>query len=186
KVLPPSLFEEIVSFHMSKTEPKQNKLVPRYKKIHVDSMIIKPRHVAVLINWIERKDPNTRIPKDQYKVNLIYRKSRDGSDISTIRSQCSGQGACILIIKTTENETIIGGYNPNGDGGDLKNFKISRVQSSGNAMYESRSQNIALNFGNSDLVINNNAGSCNQGYYESTILDSNNFTIEEMEIFKIN
>ncbi|CAI2195324.1 12137_t:CDS:1, partial [Funneliformis geosporum] len=63
---------------------------------------------------------------------------------------------------------------------------ISRVQSSGNAMYESRYQNFALNFGNSDLVINNNAGSCNQCYYESTILDTNNFTIEEMEIFRTN
>ncbi|CAI2174575.1 4592_t:CDS:2 [Funneliformis geosporum] len=168
---------------MSNIEPKQNKLVPRYKKIPVDSMIIKPRHAAVLANWIQRKDTNAIIPKDKYKFTLIYRQSRDGSDINTMRNKCNGQGACILIIKTKENTTIIGGYNPNGNGMNLKNFKISRVKNSGCAMYESYYQNTALNFGNSDLVINNNSGTCNKSQYESNILETKSFNIEEMEIF---
>jgi hypothetical protein len=33
------------------------------------------------------------------------------------------------------------------------------------------------------LVINDNNGTCHQSYYESSILDTNNFSIEEMEIF---
>ncbi|CAG8534601.1 3513_t:CDS:2 [Funneliformis mosseae] len=71
-----------------------------------------------------------------------------------------------------------------GDGKDLKNYKISRVKNSSYAMYESHYQNTALNFGNSDLVINNNVGTCNQSQYASNILDLNSFTIEEMEIFR--
>ena len=51
-------------------------------------------------------------------------------------------------------------------------------------MYESNYYNMVLNFGNSDLVINNNTGICNRCYYENNILDVNNFTIEEMEIFR--
>ncbi|CAI2178580.1 9929_t:CDS:2 [Funneliformis geosporum] len=236
KVLPRALFEDIVSFHMSNTESKQYKLFPRYKKIPNDSMIIKPKHAVVLTNWIQRKDANARIPRDKkYNYDLIYRGSRDGHDINTIRSMCNGQGACVLIIRTKENKTIIGGYNPFGwnynqnqgyrnddydgyyeeyeyndydgngyyldqndywhntsasfifslgDGNDLNNFKISQVMYSNYAIYESNYQNLPLNFGNSDLVINENAGTCNQAQYESKILDTNSFTIEEMEIFR--
>ncbi|CAG8439943.1 7025_t:CDS:2 [Funneliformis mosseae] len=242
KVIPKSLFEDIVSFHMSNTESTQNKLAPRYNKIPIDSMIIKPKHAAILANWIQRKDSNARIPKDiDFTFNLIYRGSRDGYDINNIRSMCNGQGACILFIKIEENETLIGGYNPIGwkyndiniyhrvkgrrgalgrsvafsrfrgfrhrsrfdnslnnywantidsfifslgDGNNLKNFKISRVVNSKSAIYESNYQNIPLNFGNSDLVVNGNVGTCNQARYESQILDTNSFTIEEMEIFR--
>ncbi|CAI2166794.1 19740_t:CDS:2 [Funneliformis geosporum] len=243
KVLPKALFKEIFSFHMLNTEPNQTKSVPRYKKISVDSMIINSKHAAILTNWIQRKDPDAIIPIDsKYYFNLIYRGSRDGFDINTIRSKCNGRGPCILIIKTKENGTIIGGYNPLvfiifilvilvvliiviyggdsycdncgrpyknygygepqtysysyywavttesfifslGNGNDLKNLTISRVVNGNNAIYEANYQNMALNFGNSDLVINNDSGTCNQDQYESKILDINSFTIEEMEIF---
>ena len=214
KVLPETLFEDIVSFYLANTQPNQNKLPPRYGKIPVDSIIIKPKHAAILTNWIQRKDANTKIPKDsKYNFNLIYRGSRDDYNINTIRNKCHGQGACILIIKIKDIETIIGGYNPLswnnyaqnqsryyrndywvnntesfifslGDGKDSKNFKISRISNSSYAMYESNYYNMVLNFGYSDLVINNDTGTCNQKHYESSILDIKNFTIEEMEIFR--
>ncbi|CAG8675640.1 2125_t:CDS:2 [Funneliformis mosseae] len=238
KVLPQSLFEDIVSFHKSNnTEPMQNRLVPRYQKIPIDSMIIKPKHAVTLANWIQRKDANARIPiENKFKFNLIYRGSRDGFDTNAIRSHGNGHEECILVIKIEENETIIGGYNPIGwnynvvqnnffgggrrgrqrssqgrrfdkgfslnmiledywvntadcfifslgDGNDLNNFKISRVVNNNYAMYESYYQNMPINFGNSDLVINDDAGTCNQAYYESNILDTSNFAIEEMEVF---
>ncbi|RIA93813.1 hypothetical protein C1645_818898 [Glomus cerebriforme] len=184
-------------------------------------MIIKPKHAIILAKWTQRKETNARISKDEYNFNLTYRGSRDGFNISTMRSKCNGQGACILVIKIKENGTIIGGYNPLGwsyrnnnngynngygynynqyywgnttesfifslgDGKDLKKFKISRVTSPSNATYDLNYNNInmTLNFGNSDLVINGTNGSCNQSHYESSILDVNNFSIEEMEIFK--
>ncbi|CAG8608445.1 16088_t:CDS:2 [Funneliformis mosseae] len=79
------------------------------------------------------------------------------------------------------SETFIFSF---GDGNDWKNFKISRVVDESNAIYESNYRNIPLNFGNSDLVIKDDTGYCNQTYYESQILDSNDFIIEEMEIFR--
>ncbi|CAI2180425.1 9261_t:CDS:2 [Funneliformis geosporum] len=233
KLLPQTLFEDIVSFHMSNTEPKLNKLDPRSKKVPIDSMIIKPKHAATLINWIQRKDANARIPiNNKYKFNLIYRGSMDGFGTNDIRSKCDGHEACILVIKVKENDTIIGGYNPIGwnynsntffvkgrktsrkghrldrafsinsiiedywvnttesfiyslgDGNDLNNFKISRVINNNYAIYESYHQHIPINFGYSDLVINGNvAGTCKKAYYESCILDTCHFTIEEMEVF---
>ncbi|CAG8560376.1 16411_t:CDS:1 [Funneliformis mosseae] len=199
---------------MVNTIPKQYALASRHGNITVNSLIIKPKHASILVNWIQRNNSNTRIPKDsKYNFKLIHRGSRDGYDIKTVRRRCVRKGACIVIIKSKENNTIIGGYNPLGwhycdpqlpyhivkyywssttesfifslgDGKDLNNVKISRVVNSDNAIYEVDHENIPLNFGNSDLVINNNAGTCNQAHYECSILDTNNFTIEEMEIFK--
>jgi len=64
---------------------------------------------------------------------------------------------------------------------NLKKIKISRVINKANAMYEN---NYTLNFGNSDLVIDGANGSCSQCNYESNILNTNNFSIKEMEIFR--
>ncbi|CAG8716710.1 995_t:CDS:2 [Funneliformis mosseae] len=191
KVLPEALFEDIVSFYMTNTIPNQHILTPRHGK--------------------SPKEFIARNPKDvKYNFNLIYRGSRDGYDTNIMRNKCDGQGACILIIKTNMDETIIGVYDPLGwsincsswgqadcwsnttesflfslgNGKDLKNFKISRVVNSNYAIYENIFHYLPLSFGDRDLVINNNAGTCNRTYYESSILDTNNFTIEEMEIHK--
>ena len=66
---------------------------------------------------------------------------------------------------------------------NMKDVKISRVTNANCAIYESSYNDFTLNFGNSDLVINNQTGTCNQTNYESNILNSNTFSIEEMEIF---
>ncbi|CAI2166020.1 9931_t:CDS:1 [Funneliformis geosporum] len=202
---------------MSNIGPKQNKLSPRNGKIAVNSLIIKPKRAAILVNWIQKKGYKESIPIDsKYKLYNIYRGSRDGYDINTIRNKCDGLGACILVIKTKE-KSIIGGYNPLGwksisiqhkigkpsywaetsesfiysfSENDWDNLKISRVANKNKAIYESTYQHLPLNFGNSDLVININeddhkSGTCKLNYYESEILDTNNFTIEEMEIFRL-
>jgi hypothetical protein len=221
-LLPEALFEDIVSFYFAGTQPENNMLPPRNGKLPIDSIIIKSKHAAILANWTQRNDANARIPKDKYNFDLIYRGSRDGFGINTMRNNCNGQGECIVVIKIRENGTIIGGYNPLGwnyydddsssdddyrhrrrrrnnqnywknttesfifslgDGKDLKKFKISRVTNESYAIYEPNHTNTALNFGNSDLVIKGTNGTCDLSYYESNILDTNNFSIEEMEIF---
>ncbi|EXX57433.1 BTB/POZ protein [Rhizophagus irregularis DAOM 181602=DAOM 197198] len=202
RVLPEALFENIISFYFADVQP-ENKLPPRYGKLPVDSIIIKPKHAAILANWTQRKDTNAKILENRYTFNLVYRGSRDGFDIETMRNNCNDQGATILVIKVEENGFIIGGYNPLGwnygnyygegwkyatesfifslgDGKDSKKFKISRVTDENYALYET---NYSLDFGNSDLIINGTNGTCYQCYYESNILDTNNFSIEEMEIF---
>ncbi|GBB98060.1 hypothetical protein RclHR1_03130001 [Rhizophagus clarus] len=271
RILPETLFEDIISLYLTDTQPEKNTLPPRCGKITIDSAIIKLKHAIILAKWTQRKDANSKIQNGKYCFNRVYRGSRDGFDINTMRSKCNGQGACIVVIKVKENGAIIGGYNPLGwtyynntvnnglhnnvnnnnsrynahynkknnyraslspqpintfmssncmfgtpqnqlfaqntahnnnnnnqnywrnttesfifsldDGEELKKFKISRVTNNDYAIYESNHMNIALNFGNSDMVINGTNGSCNRSYYESDILDTNHFSIEEMEIF---
>jgi hypothetical protein len=223
ELLPKTLCEDILSFHMAGTRPRQYKLPPRFGKIIINSKIINSsKHAKILANWIQRKDANVKIPKDvEYNFNLIYRASQDGYDINTIRSKCNDHIFCILIIKIKPTGTIIGGYNPFGwknafyfqqnilppsflpyqqnewhyttesfifslgnNSNDLKDIKISRVVNSNFAIYEPKYRNVALNFGNCDLIINNNTGTCNHYHYESSILDNNYFLIEDMEILK--
>ncbi|CAI2196050.1 14058_t:CDS:1, partial [Funneliformis geosporum] len=205
KLLPKTLFEDIVTFYMINVQ--QNMPPPRNGRVDVGSTIIRSKHASILTNWIQRKDAKTKIPNDKFNFNLIYRGSRDGFDVQIMRKKCNGQGAYILIIKINENDAIIGGYNPLGyilkrrSKGypydywtkttksfifsiDKKDWKISRVASADHAIYELYDTcNHALNFGDSDLVINGNAGTCNQKYYESKILNTDKFTIKEMEMF---
>ncbi|CAB5367644.1 unnamed protein product [Rhizophagus irregularis] len=212
KVLPKTLRKELLSFHMTETLP-ENVLPPRNGIITVDSVIIRPKHAAILANWTQRNEATASIPKNKFNFDLIYRGSRDGFDKDIMQNKCRGQSTTILVIKIKESGIIIGGYNPLvwncvysyskrsgitevwekttesfifslGNKKDFKKIEISRVVNREYAIYETIYTNNALNFGNSDLVINGANGTCNIKYYESNILDTNNFSIEEMEIFK--
>ncbi|CAG8489499.1 3539_t:CDS:2 [Funneliformis mosseae] len=142
-------------------------------------------------------DAKEKIPKhNKYNFQLIHRGSRDGFNVTIMCKKCEKKGAFILIIKTNESDAVIGGYNHFGiklkrygscewvnttdsfifSLDDRKDLKISRVANQNYANY-------GLNFGDSDLVITGNAGTCKQKYYESKILDTDKFTIKEMEVF---
>jgi hypothetical protein len=208
KVLPETLCEDILSFHMAGNIP-ENTLPPRNGIVTNDSIIIRSKHAAILANWTQRKDADAKIPKNKYKFELIHRGSRDGFNVKTMRSACSSKEAIFVVIKIKGNGTIIGGYNPLGYDSDnwytknreywstttesfifsLGNKKdckkvISRVTNEFYAICESRYTILALSFGNSDLVIKGTYGTCKKCYYERKILDENVFSIEEIEIFK--
>jgi hypothetical protein len=91
-MLPKTLFEEVMSFHMTSTTSTQpNKVIlsPRLGKIDIDTNIFKPKDAVILANWIERKEANTKIPRgDKYNFNLIYRGSNDdGFNINIMREK---------------------------------------------------------------------------------------------------
>ena len=70
-----------------------------------DSLIINNNQLYKynLIEWLK--------PKIVEKVNLLYRKSRDGDSFDIFHKLCDNQGANIVIIKCTEG-FIFGGYTP--------------------------------------------------------------------------
>ncbi|CAG8749171.1 1873_t:CDS:1, partial [Racocetra persica] len=61
---------------------------------------------------------------------------------------------------------------------------LSRVKNSSYAIYSYNGY--WMNFGNSDLLLNGENGSCAQNQYENKILDANNFVVEELETFVVN
>ncbi len=135
------------------------------------STIIKSRIVSIIANWIDRNDSNIFSFNNKYKFNLIYKKSRDGSDCMTFHNKCNGIGPFVVLIKV-QSKMIYGGYNPIGYNGrhqwlsssesfifsfendqDILNMKIGRVINVNIAIYENFNC-FFLNFGGHFIFTN--------------------------------
>ncbi|CAG8749541.1 6351_t:CDS:2, partial [Cetraspora pellucida] len=206
KVIPENLYEDLVAYLMANVNPKFSKLPSRCGSINIDSVIIERDKAANIINWIEKRTKFARKP--HYKFNLTYRATRDGFDYNKfIANNCSG--AILVLIKISDSEKIIGGYNPLGLRNnynrsyhsqywevtndsfifcfeDIKGpntHTLSRVKNSSAAICNHSGH--WMNFGNSDLVLNGQNGTCIQGQYDKKILNVNNFAVKELETFVV-
>ena len=47
-----------------------------------------------------------------FKIELIYRASRDGFSVNNFHNKCDNKGPTIVVIKVRNSKDIIGGYNP--------------------------------------------------------------------------
>ncbi|PKC06839.1 hypothetical protein RhiirA5_419024, partial [Rhizophagus irregularis] len=47
-----------------------------------------------------------------YKFNLLYRASRDGNTPAAFHAKCYNEGPTIVIVKISNSEKLVGGYNP--------------------------------------------------------------------------
>ncbi|CAG8589579.1 10732_t:CDS:2, partial [Acaulospora morrowiae] len=206
KILPESLFEDVMSFLMAGTEPKQRKLLARVSSFIDGSKIFTRNHADVIYNWIKRKDAVIS-KENRSQFTLLYRGTRDGLNINSFRQKVNNQGPAIAVVKIKGSETIIGGFNATGWSNNqyynsysyshinywnnnsnhfifsFKSFRdkigiIGRFIGS-NGVYD---YNNMLNFGASDLLLSDGInGTCNQNSYDKRILDTNTFIAEELE-----
>ncbi|CAG8626027.1 20034_t:CDS:2 [Cetraspora pellucida] len=242
KAIPEDLYEDLVTYLMANITPKVSKLPSRYGSINIDSMIIEKDKAAIITNWIEKRTNFARKPVYQFK--LTYRASRDGFNYENFIHNNSN-GAILWLIKISDSENIIGGYNPlglrnmnynynyknynvdcmyefgcdefnhycDGYGNDCdyngnyygnnyeqwettndsfifcfedvkssNNYALSRVKNPSTAIYSYDGN--WMNFGNADLILNGQNGSCTQCHYEKN-LNVNNFVVEELETFVV-
>ncbi|CAG8691161.1 29857_t:CDS:2, partial [Racocetra persica] len=194
KAIPENLYEDLVAYLMANVNPKVSKLPSRCGSINIDSVIIERDKAAAIINWIEKRAIFARKPL--YQFRLTYRATRDGFDYNKfMANNCSG--AILGLIKVSDSERIIGGYNPLGLRNNAYNYNrgyygsarweatndsfifcfenvngsdthiLSRVRNSAAAIYSYDAN--WLNFGNSDLILNGQNGSCTQSQYEKKI-----------------
>ncbi|GBC17580.1 BTB/POZ domain-containing protein [Rhizophagus irregularis DAOM 181602=DAOM 197198] len=111
-LLPEDTIDNLLAFHMNSNKELNIDLhPPRMPKY--DSIIINGSYFAILASWIEKKNHfyyNERnIP---YNFNLLYRASRDGDTHADFHIKCDKKGATMVVIKITDSEQIVGGYNP--------------------------------------------------------------------------
>ncbi|RGB35308.1 hypothetical protein C1646_742341 [Rhizophagus diaphanus] len=83
---------------------------PRRPKHNVDSVIINLKHLTLFANWIDRKEKNDK--NILYEFKLLYRSSRDGNTAAAFHAKCDNKGATFVVVKITNSEQIVGGYNP--------------------------------------------------------------------------
>ncbi|GBB91099.1 hypothetical protein RclHR1_18210002 [Rhizophagus clarus] len=107
-VIPNHILNEIEEFYHENILPS----LPLRMK-NMESNIIKSELVnLIIINWIDKKDVMVnRTGNDPlYKINLIYRGSKDGINNKIFRNKCNGRIASLVLIKVSGSNKIFGGY----------------------------------------------------------------------------
>ncbi|PKC05644.1 hypothetical protein RhiirA5_361087 [Rhizophagus irregularis] len=180
------------------------------------SNIINPKLAKIIINWINNKDAmyinNRNGPF--YKLNIIYRGSRDGINNRSFRIRCNGRVESLVLIKVKNTNKIFGGYSSIGfsslgcgyiveygyrfynssnnfifsfeDSDDTQNMKISRVVKETQAIMVHKEN--AFSFGWGSLVMSGNGLYANNSSqsYENKLKTATVYTIEEIEVFTVN
>ncbi|CAI2162705.1 12208_t:CDS:2 [Funneliformis geosporum] len=197
--LAPDLFDEVLGYHMKEKKPK---LWPRLGK--VDSVIIKSKQATAISNLIKNYELSSQNSIKKCSLSLLYRADRDGFHSGIFRNQCNDQGPSLALIKL-RNGKIVGGYNPLGwmkvDPDDRKDYsksflfsfepslEVRSLKSVGvknpTLAFDNQSQQ-ALHFGTTDLIINGQNGSCVVRDFQSPIISSRSFAVENVEVFAVN
>ncbi|RHZ70148.1 hypothetical protein Glove_275g65 [Diversispora epigaea] len=191
---------------LSATLPTRTTPIPSIPSI--PSNIITNEHALELSSWIDRKE-TTYTENNPYEFKLLVRGSRDGFDVKTIYNICDQVSNTIIVAKVEGTGEIIGGYNPleirNNENRwyssqdsfifslkteNLKNSIISRVTKFDYAIKNGRCQNNSwLQFGNALNLggdLKTKMSNCKLYAYEKSIRsNSNGFSVEEFEVFKI-
>ncbi|GBC03101.1 hypothetical protein RclHR1_00050009 [Rhizophagus clarus] len=206
EIMPKDLVNNMFLYYVTQNKQlDEDKRPPRQSKFNIDSVIINQSHTAIFANWIYRKEKSPEyIP---YNFHLLYRASRDGNTTKVFHEKCDDKGATLVIVKITNSEKIIGGYNPfswssnangewkstydsfifsfiNKDG--LKNTKVS--YSSGNERSIYCHSNYGPVYGGGyDLVYYSNTWysyiNKNSSYLNIDI--PNNFSADDYEVFQV-
>ncbi|EXX57222.1 hypothetical protein RirG_209140 [Rhizophagus irregularis DAOM 197198w] len=110
-IMPKSLVNNMILFYMAQNKQlNEDKGPPRQSKCKIDSVIINQKHIEIFANWIYRKvKVSEYIP---YNFHLLYRASRDGNMHEAFHEKCDNKGAPLVIVKITNSNQIVGGYNP--------------------------------------------------------------------------
>ncbi|CAG8695516.1 11850_t:CDS:1, partial [Funneliformis mosseae] len=161
-IFPPDIYEDLLGFYLNHSLSEMT-LSSRNRMNQNDSLIIGPKHFAIINNWI--------VGEQNLPYTLLYRGSRDGIISNVLKDKCYRQSPCLVLVKVRSSPKIFGGYSPIGiffcTGGqwhgtsgsfifsfenseDVQNMKISRVSNSNQALYEF--YDCAFNFGGGSYV----------------------------------
>ncbi|EXX76916.1 hypothetical protein GLOIN_2v1872262 [Rhizophagus irregularis DAOM 181602=DAOM 197198] len=111
EIISKDLINNMLLFYAQNKKLNEDKRPLRQSRCNIiDSVIINQNHMGIFANWIYRKEKiSGYIP---YNFNLLYRASRDGNTATAFHEKCDNKGATIVVVKITNSEQIIGGYNP--------------------------------------------------------------------------
>jgi hypothetical protein len=206
KLLPKELEEDLLSYYIVPGCKFATKVLPprisQYEKLF-GSLILTRKFFNLISYWIDNGQEVLPNPLENggYKFNLLLRGSRDGFEPQDFHSRCNNKGPTIVIIKLRNSNRMIGGYNPikwSGSNKYLESDKsfifsfysntsdssttiLSRVKDGSRAISDDNSIN--QGFGDGDLYIFRK--SCNLGDYSVKILDSEQFEVDDYEVFQV-
>jgi hypothetical protein len=214
-ILPEDLVDDILQYYSDPdSKPLLKNLPLRLTAYPLDSQLINAHDAATIANWIDKKERNSYHFKEiPFKFKLIYRASQHGFD--NFHNYCDNKGPTVVIIKVRNSKEIIGGYNPldwciNKPIDERSTYRdyfyfnhkcktsnsfifslngvtpvLSRVTSKKDAIIWCKDKGPC--FGEQDLWVHSNSrsGESKQKSYETNIIVSETFEIEEYEVFQI-
>ena len=195
------LLKEIAERHeneinLLKKEIEDIKNIINKKNIFPSSKIIDNKQWEIIKDWI---NPNVEI-----NFNLIFIKSRDGSNVSDFHKFCDNKGKILLLIETNNNFKF-GGYTPlnfdsSGNGKNDNNSFLFSITN--NQKYTKKNQNnsihcrenyIAFGYDSYDLYFSNQLNSGNlqsnnsTSYLNDLSINGGNseFITKEIEVYQV-
>ncbi|RGB35293.1 hypothetical protein C1646_667821 [Rhizophagus diaphanus] len=104
EILPQELRDEILRNYKI---PGRKPITDLISTDLLESVLVNRKHIALIVSWIDKKRG-----KNKYKLNLLYRASRDGNTPLAFHAKCDNKGATIIIARVKNSKQIVGGYNP--------------------------------------------------------------------------
>ncbi|RGB23154.1 hypothetical protein C1646_16235 [Rhizophagus diaphanus] len=198
KLLPKELKEDLNLYYIVPNSILATKVLP--PRIKFDSSILTTNYFNLISYWIDDGQevlPNILV-NGQYKYNLLLCGSKDGFGVDDFRLKCNNKGATIVIIKLKNSDKIIGGYNPikwsasnkylDTNKSFIFSFYLNTLKSSTIILSRVKNRSYAIldkdpGFGSKDLNIFQK--SCKLDDYFVEIHDSENFEIDDYEVFQV-
>ncbi|RIB22823.1 hypothetical protein C2G38_2033259 [Gigaspora rosea] len=175
------------------------------RETSIESCIINEEHAAEISSWIDRHSSPYDVTKIPYKFKLLLRGSRDGFTVESFHKLCDKIPGTVVIIKVDGTNEILGGYNPlvwqtSSSTGYLKTadsfiFSLKTNNLSSSILSRVKDVNAAIGCspakglyfgcyfymkGTRECCYKNNCS-----YYKLSFRNSNDFKIDEYEVFQI-
>ncbi|CAB4418883.1 unnamed protein product [Rhizophagus irregularis] len=200
KLLPKELEEDLNLYYIVPDSTLTTKVLPPRNSNIFDSSILTANCFKLISYWIDDGQevlPNV-LENGQYKYNLLLCGSKDGFGVDDFKLKCNNKGATIVIIKLKNSDKIIGGYNPikwsasnkylKTDKSFIFSFYLKSLKLSTIILSRVKNSNYAISdkdpgFGDKDLNIFQK--SCKLDDYYVKIHDSENFEIDDYEVFQV-
>ena len=199
ELLPNELVNNILTYHMVPNNKLNiNMQLPRCAA-NDGSVIIRPQHLNIFANWIEKKEM-LDYNKVNYRFKLLYRSSKDGNTIAAFHEKCDNKGPTIVIAKVTNSEQIIGGYNPlQWDSSsshkstndsflflftNRTNLQSAKVSYSNGKYSIYCGPNNGPSFGGAISLFNNRWGTWKSNSYPNIVMPQN-LNVEDYEVFQV-
>ncbi|RIB19416.1 hypothetical protein C2G38_2245168 [Gigaspora rosea] len=202
KLLSKQLKHELKTYYITGRLPTKNVIPPQRMGAITNnkSVLICWKHFCQIASWIDEKTTRYKPHEIPYTFDLLLRGSRDGlNDLNEFHQKCDNVGPTIVVIQVADlSGKIVGGYNPISwksesgwgetnssfifsmeNGKTLDNCMISRVTSPERAIWNAP-RNPCFSH---DLQWFK--GKFKQSSYEKKIYDSEEFTMIDIEIYRI-
>jgi len=116
RIIPKDLFKKIMYFYLDPNYMAESGklLCPRGRgsSCEVNSTLMNDQHIQWILKQISKVSQESAEQKPDYKLELLYRGTRDGFTPADFHKHCDNKGATVAVMKVAGTTDLLGGYSP--------------------------------------------------------------------------